>query len=123
MHVVTRYAVPVEDADDFLATARPAMEALTASVGCTSARVGRAADDATAWTLLTTWVSVGAYRRALSSYEVKLRAVPLLSRALDEASAYEDVLCWTREGSGIVETAPDRAGDADTARRGRDADR
>ena len=31
----------------------------------------------------------GAYRRALSAYDVKLDAVPLLSRALDEPSAYE----------------------------------
>ena len=33
----------------------------------------------------------GAYRRALSSYDVKLHAVPTLSRALDEPSAYEVV--------------------------------
>jgi hypothetical protein len=39
--------------------------------------------------LTTTWEHVGAYRRALSSYDVKLNAVPLLSRALDEPSAYE----------------------------------
>ena len=35
---------------------------------------------------------VGAYRRALSSYDVKVGAVPLLSRALDEPSAYEAVV-------------------------------
>ena len=34
---------------------------------------------------------MGAYRRALSSYDVKLHAVPTLSRALDEPSAYEVV--------------------------------
>ena len=39
--------------------------------------------------LVTTWEHVGAYRRALSSYDVKLHAVPLLSRAIDEPSAYE----------------------------------
>ena len=41
--------------------------------------------------LVTTWENVGAYRRALSSYDVKLHAVPLLSRAIDEPSAYEVV--------------------------------
>ena len=40
---------------------------------------------------MTTWEHVGAYRRALSAYDVKLHAVPLLSRALDEPSAYEMV--------------------------------
>ncbi len=38
---------------------------------------------------MTTWEHVGAYRRALSAYDVKLHAVPLLGRALDEPSAYE----------------------------------
>jgi hypothetical protein len=32
---------------------------------------------------------VGSYRRALSTYEVKRGAVQLLSRTIDEPSAYE----------------------------------
>jgi hypothetical protein len=32
---------------------------------------------------------VGSYRRALSAYDVKVTAVPLLSQAIDEPSAYE----------------------------------
>jgi hypothetical protein len=32
---------------------------------------------------------VGSYRRALSSYDVKVTAVPLLSLAYDEPSAFE----------------------------------
>ena len=35
------------------------------------------------------WDGVGAYRRALSSFDVKVNAVPLLSAAIDEPSAYE----------------------------------
>ena len=41
--------------------------------------------------LTTEWEGPGAYRRALSAYDVKLTAVPTLSRALDEPSAYERV--------------------------------
>ncbi len=41
--------------------------------------------------LTTTWANVGSYRRALSAYDVKMTAVPLLSRAVDEPSAYETV--------------------------------
>jgi hypothetical protein len=37
------------------------------------------------------WENVGSYRRALSPYEVKLTAVPLLSLAIDEPTAYEDL--------------------------------
>jgi hypothetical protein len=40
------------------------------------------------------WRDVGSYRRALSSYDVKVTAVPLLSRALDEPSAYELYERW-----------------------------
>lgn len=54
--------------------------------------VGRAMDDPTLWVLQTRWESVGAYRRALSSYEIKLTVVPLLSRALDEPSAFEVII-------------------------------
>ena len=46
-------------------------------------------DDPELWVLTTRWQNVGAYRRALSSYDVKVTAVPLLSRAIDEPSAYE----------------------------------
>ena len=41
------------------------------------------------WVLQTRWENVGSYRRALSSYDVKVGAVSLLSRAVDEPSAYE----------------------------------
>jgi len=37
-------------------------------------------------------VNVGSYRRALSPYDVKMAAVPLLSEAIDEPTAYEDLL-------------------------------
>ena len=45
----------------------------------------------TLWVLVTTWEGPGAYRRALSSYDVKLHAVPVLGRAVDEPGAYEIV--------------------------------
>ena len=52
--------------------------------------IGRNLDDPDLWTLATRWEHVGAYRRALSSYELKLQ-MPLLMRAIDEPSAYEVV--------------------------------
>jgi hypothetical protein len=41
--------------------------------------------------MVTRWSNVGSYRRALSSYEVKMDAVQTLSRAIEEPSAYEPV--------------------------------
>lgn len=64
---------------------------LAAKPGYVGGAVGRNVDDPSLWLLQTRWVDVGSYRRALSAYDVKLGAVPLLSRALDEPSAYEVV--------------------------------
>ncbi len=117
MLVVTRYVVPEDEGAAFAVQARAALEALRGRPGCRSAVVGRGVDDATLWTLTTRWESVGAYRRALSSYEVKLHAVPLMYRAVDEATAFEELLAWDgdRPERGLVETEPARAGDADSA--------
>lgn len=53
--------------------------------------IGRNLDEPDLWVLTTRWQNVGAYRRALSSYDIKLHGVPVLSRAVDEPSAYEVV--------------------------------
>jgi len=88
---VNRFRVPEPEGEAFRADLQRARDALAARPGHLGATMGRNLDDPELWVLTTTWEHVGAYRRALSSYEVKLRAVPLLSRALDEPSAYEVV--------------------------------
>jgi hypothetical protein len=57
--------------------------------GCVSGSVGRALDDPALWLLATSWRNVGAYRRAMSSYEVKADFMQVLGRAIDEPSAFE----------------------------------
>ena len=91
MLVVTRFRVPAEDVESFRVDVATAHEALAARPGYLDGTVGRNVDDPTLWVLTTRWEHVGAYRRALSSYDVKMRAVPVLYRALDEPSAYEVV--------------------------------
>ena len=91
MLVVTRFRVPVEEGEAFRAELAAAHATLAERAGYVEGQVGRNVDDPTLWVLTTRWENVGAYRRALSSYDVKLNAVPLLSRALDEPSAYETV--------------------------------
>jgi quinol monooxygenase YgiN len=87
--VVTRFRVPVEDGEEFRVELAAAHDVLATRPGYIEGRAGRNVDDPTLWVLTTRWENVGSYRRALSSYDVKLRAVPVLSRALDEPSAYE----------------------------------
>jgi quinol monooxygenase YgiN len=120
--VVTRYVVPEDEAMGFAEQARAALDALRSRPGCRSAVLGRAADDPTLWTLTTRWDSVGSYRRALGSYEVKLNAVPLMYRAVDEATAFEELLAWDPD-AGLVASLPSRASDAGSAAPGSTGDR
>ena len=94
MLVVNRFRVPTRpaaSAEQFRADLQAAHELLAGKPGYVDGWIGRNLDEPELWVLTTRWDSVGAYRRALSSYDVKLSAVPTLSRALDEPSAYEVV--------------------------------
>ena len=107
MLVVNRFAVEGDDAD-FRARAGVALAALAGRPGYLRGRLGRAYDDPTCWTLVTEWESVGAYRRALSAFEVKVDATPLLAESLDEPSAFE-VLASVAPGGELKVTESDRA--------------
>jgi hypothetical protein len=107
--VTLRFNVDVEtDLPGFLEEAGEALAALAACPGYERGELARAYDDPTRWCLITTWSSVGAYRRALGSYDVKLRATRLLGRALPEASAFE-VLVMAEPGGTVVTRGSDRA--------------
>ena len=89
--MVNRFRVDAAAAQAFRRDAQAALAALATRPGYVDGRIGRNVDEPVLWVLTTTWANTGSYRRALSSYDVKLTAVPLLSRALDEPSAYETV--------------------------------
>ena len=89
--VVNRFRVPDDGAETFRADLERAHRTLAGCDGFLDGRIGRNVDDPELWVLVTTWDGPGAYRRALSSYDVKLHAVPVLGRAVDEPGAYEIV--------------------------------
>lgn len=89
MLVLTRFCVPQEEAEAFRAGLEEALAALAAQRGYVEGHLGRNVDDPSLWVLQTRWDGPGAYRRALSAYDVKVRAWALLGRALDEPTAYE----------------------------------
>ena len=91
MFVVIRFRVGEADQPEFVGRLETAVEVLSQQKGFVAARTGRNADDPELLALSMEWVNIGSYRRALSPYEVKLAAVPLLSQALDEPSAYDDL--------------------------------
>ena len=114
MLVVTRFDVPEVDGVAFLGRAQAALAAFAARPGYLRGRVARAADDPTLWILTTEWSGVGAYRRSLGSYDVKVEAAPLLSLGRDEPSAFE-VLHADDVATQPVTSPSRRARDADQA--------
>ena len=90
MLVVNRFRVPMADGEGFRADVAVARDVLAACPGYVGGEIGRNVDDPELWVLTTRWADVGSYRRALSSYDAKLRAWPVLVGAIEEPSAYED---------------------------------
>ncbi|CAM3148355.1 antibiotic biosynthesis monooxygenase family protein [Stackebrandtia soli] len=114
MLVVNRFQVEPDDVDAFSTDATAALRALSACRGFLRGECGGSLDDPGTWILVTRWGTVGDYRRALSSYDVKLYATPLLARALPEASAFEINLAVV---DGEIETRDsDRASATDRLR-------
>ena len=113
----TRYRVAQAQGATFLADARTALAALSAAPGCLAGRVGRATDDPQLWILTCEWESVGAYRRALGTYEVKMHAIPVMYRAIDEPTTFEVLRAVDPMGATSGPTR--RATDADEVGVGR----
>lgn len=98
------------------ADAEQALMALAARPGYLRGSTGPAADDPASWVLVTEWGTVGDYRRALGAFDVKVHATPLLARAVDQPSAFEQVI--SVEPGGPVRRAPsDRAAGSEEPRR------
>lgn len=108
--VASRFRVPAEHAAAFAADARAAIAVLAASAGFVRASLGQSTDDAQLRVIVTEWVDVGSYRRALSRTEVKAAAIPFLSHAIDEPSAYEVV--YRRTPDEESDAVPGLAADA-----------
>jgi quinol monooxygenase YgiN len=83
---------PAADPDSFRADVEAAIAALASRPGHVRSRLARALDDPSRWVLVSEWENVGSYRRALSSYDVKMASGVLMGAVVDEPTAYETVL-------------------------------
>lgn len=107
MLVVTRHRLPLPgfvDPASALEAARELLAVLASCPGFGRGWVARAVDDPDLLVLAHEWDDVGSYRRALGSYEVKLRW-PFLQTAADEATAFEVLTVRTAEGAVDSPTA------------------
>ena len=108
MFVVIRFRVGEADQARFAERVQVAIDVLSQQKGFVSARVGRNVDDPELLALDLEFVNVGSYRRALSPYDVKVAAVPLLSEAIDEPTAYEDLPTQRLAGTDSMTATQDR---------------
>ena len=97
---------------ELMARLRDAVALLAQQGGFVHARVSRAIDDGALIVVELGWDTVGSYRRALSSYDVKVQVVPLISAAIDEPTAFE--VLHAHDDSGVVDASGALAADADT---------
>ena len=102
MLVLTRFTVTPDEEDSFRRALEEVLTVLSEQRGYVDGSLGRNVDDPTLWVLQTRWDGPGAYRRALSAYDVKVRGWETLGRALDEPTAYEVV----RPGEPLNEARP-----------------
>jgi quinol monooxygenase YgiN len=88
--VVARLRPPSSD-EQFRADVGRAMTAMASRPGHVSTRLARALDDPDLWVLVSEWENVGSYRRALSSYDVRMASGVLMGSVVNEPTAYEIV--------------------------------
>jgi quinol monooxygenase YgiN len=86
--VVARLRPPADE-ESFRADVRRAIVALAARPGHVSTRLAQALDDPSLWVLVSEWLNVGSYRRALSSYDVRMASGILMGAVVNEPTAYE----------------------------------
>ncbi len=95
--VVSRFIVPddndasivPEDGEDFASGVGRLTDALAARPGYVRSQLARAVDDPSRWVLVSEWEGVGAWRRALSAYDVRIAIMPVMALAEDEPAVYE----------------------------------
>ncbi len=92
MIAIARFKVPTAQALEFRSQIERALQVFAERDGFVSGDFGQNLDENDLWTLVTHWVNVGSYRRALSSTQVKMEVVPLLATAIDEPGAYSKEL-------------------------------
>lgn len=109
MLAIVRFDQPADESG-FLRQAEGALGALAACEGFERGWFARSTDEPGTWVLSTVWDSFGSYRRALSSYDVKLHAAQFMYAARNEATGFEPRLAAvpgkvTRHGGDLSDDA------------------
>ena len=92
MIAIARFKTPVAQGAEFKIQLAHALSIFAERDGYLHGDYGQNLDEPELWSLVTHWVNVGSYRRALSSTQIKMEVVPLLALAIDEPGAYSNDL-------------------------------
>ena len=101
----TVWSFTVKDVESWLVEASSAIEILTQRPGFVDASVIRSADEPDQFLVLSQWVDVGSYRRALSSTESKMGVWPFLANMHDQSSAFETLIDADARGISQFDTS------------------
>ena len=88
MFALTRLRAAEPDVPALLADAHALLDLLRLRPGFRDGAVGSSADEPGLLALWTSWDGVGAYRRALSTSEIKIAGAPVWVHAVDEPGVY-----------------------------------
>lgn len=89
MLAVNRFRVPPDGARGFSDHGQALLGLLSDAPGLVSAELGESMDEPGLHVLVTRWVSVGQYRRALGRVDVRLHLLPMSMHSIDEPGAFE----------------------------------
>ena len=101
----TVWSFSVSDLEPWLIEAASAIGILTQRPGFVDASVIRSADEPDQLLVLSQWVDVGSYRRALSSTESKMGVWPFLTNMHDQSSAFETLIAADDNGIQHFDTS------------------
>jgi hypothetical protein len=82
---------PPGDEESFRSDVRRAIDAMATRPGHVKSSLGRALDDPSLWVLVSEWINVGSYRRAIGNVDVRMASGVLMGAAVNEPSAYEEI--------------------------------
>ena len=101
----TVWSFTVSNVESWLIEVTQAIEILTQRVGFVDASVIRSADESEQFLVLSQWIDVGSYRRALSSTESKMGVWPFLANMHDQSSAFETLIEASSQGISQFDTS------------------
>jgi quinol monooxygenase YgiN len=90
--VIAQLAVPASSKAQFEQGYERMVELCSQSPGFLSSELGQSTDSLEDFTLIHRWSGVGAYRKFLSRYEIKLEVIPFLSTFTKDSVTVEIIM-------------------------------